>query len=478
MPFRLGTAVALVVIGAGMAQAQQAGPGQKPVPPASAAPADDGRWTMPAKNYAATRYTELDQINAGNAKDLQVAFTFSTGVDRGHEAAPIVDGQTMYIVTPYPNYVYALDLTKPGAPLKWMYKPKPAASSQGVACCDVVNRGGVLDNGRFFFNTLDDRTIALDAATGRELWDTKLGDINKGETITMAPLVAKGKVLVGNAGGEFGVRGWITAVDAQSGKIAWRAYNTGPDSDVLIGPDFKPFYPQYKGQDRGVGTWPPEQWRIGGGTVWGWVTYDPDQNLIFYGTGNPGPWNPEVRPGDNLWTSGIFARDADTGQARWFYQTSPHDLWDYDGINEQILLDMPVNGQPRRVMVRPERDGYIYILDRTTGEVLSADPFVDVDVEQGRRPQDRAVRSWSTRRRRSWARRSATSAPPRRARRTGSPRPTRRRPASSTSRTRTCAWTGRTPRSATSRACPTSAPTCTCTPATAATAARCWPGTR
>jgi PQQ-dependent dehydrogenase (methanol/ethanol family) len=342
---------------------------------------------MPAKNYAATRYSELDQINAGNVKDLQVAFTFSTGVDRGQEAAPIVDGQTMYIVTPYPNYVYALDLTKPGAPLKWTYKPKPAAASQGVACCDVVNRGGVLDNGKFFFNTLDDRTIALDAATGRELWDTKLGDINKGETITMAPLVVKGKVLVGNSGGEMGVRGWLTAIDENSGKIAWRAYSTGPDADVLIGPGFKPFYPQYQGKDRGVATWPPEQWRIGGGTVWGWIAFDPDLNTIYYGTSNAGPWNPEARPGDNLWSAGIFARDADTGEARWFFQTSPHDLFDYDSVNEQILLDMPANGQTRKVLVRADRDGYIYVIDRTSGEVLSADQFVYTTTSHGFDPK-------------------------------------------------------------------------------------------
>jgi len=252
-----------------------------------------------------------------------------------------------------------------------------------VACCDVVNRGGVLDNGRFFFNTLDDRTIALDAATGRELWDTKLGDINKGETITMAPLVAKGKVLVGNAGGEFGVRGWITAVDAQSGKISWRAYNTGPDSDVLIGPNFKPFYPQYKGQDRGVGTWPPEQWRIGGGTVWGWLSYDPELDLIYYGTGNPGPWNPEQRPGANKWTSGIFARRPETGEAVWFYQFSPHDLHDYDGVNENVLIEGNVGGANRKLLVHPDRNGYIYLMDRTTGQVLSASPFVHVTTSTG-----------------------------------------------------------------------------------------------
>jgi glucose dehydrogenase len=229
--------IVMLIVGAGVAKAQA------PVTaPASAAPVDDGNWVMPAKNYASTRYSELDQINARNVGGLRVEFTFSTGVIRGHEAAPLVADGTMYIVTPFPNYVYALDLTKPGAPVKWKYEPKPLSAAQGVACCDFVNRGAALSDGRIFFNTLDNRTIALDAASGAELWKTSLGDINKGETMTMAPLVVKGKVLVGNSGGEFGVRGWLTALDAASGKIAWRAWHTGPDSDVLIGPEYQPFY--------------------------------------------------------------------------------------------------------------------------------------------------------------------------------------------------------------------------------------------
>src|ERR671938_1280736 len=201
--------------------------------------------------------------------------------------------------------------------------------------------------------------------------------------MTMSPLVVKSKVLVGNSGGEFGVRGWLTALDANSGKIVWRAYSTGPDKDVLIGPNFKPFYKSEQGKDLGVTTWPPEAWKIGGGSMWGWISYDPQLNLIYYGTGNPGPWNPEQRPGDNKWTAGIFARDPDTGQARWFYQWSPHDLHDYDGINENLLLDLPIGGKPRKVLVRPERNGYVYVLDRATGEVLSATPFVHITTSSG-----------------------------------------------------------------------------------------------
>lgn len=354
-----------------------------PVPPASAAPADDGQWTMPAKNFANTRYSELNEITPENAKSLQVAFTFSTGVNRGQESSPLVVGGTMYVLSPYPNILYALDLTKPGAPAKWQYNPKPESASQGVACCDVVNRGPIFSDGKIFYNTLDGNVVAVDAEKGTEVWKTKVGNVNLGETMTMAPLVAKGKVFVGNSGGEFGVRGWLKALDASSGKLLWTAYSTGPDKDVLIGPAFKPFYDMDKGQDLGVKSWPPDAWQQGGGTVWGWIAFDPDLNLIYYGTGNPGPWNASQRPGDNKWTSGIFARDADTGVARWFYQWSPHDLYDWDGINEQILLDMEWNGQNRKVLVRPERNGYVYILDRTTGEVLSAKPFSPITATSG-----------------------------------------------------------------------------------------------
>ncbi|HEX6860761.1 MAG TPA: methanol/ethanol family PQQ-dependent dehydrogenase [Caulobacteraceae bacterium] len=345
--------------------------------------ADDGEWTMPAKNYASTRYSGLAEINSGNVQNLKVAFTFSTGVNKGHEAAPLVVNDTMYIVTPFPNHLYALDLTKPGAPLKWAYNPSPKPASQGVACCDVVNRGAAYWDGKVIFNTLDGDTIAVDAGSGKEVWRTTLADIQKGESITMAPLVVKGKVLVGVSGGEFGVRGWLQALDAGSGKVVWKAYHTGPDKDVLIGPDFHPFYAKDRGVDLGVKTWPPDAWKIGGGSMWGWISYDPELNLIYYGTGNPGPWNAEQRPGDNKWTAGIFARDPDTGQAKWFYQLTPHDVHDYDGINEIILLDLPVNGRMRKVLVRPERNGYLYVIDRATGQVLSADPFSYVNSTKG-----------------------------------------------------------------------------------------------
>jgi PQQ-dependent dehydrogenase (methanol/ethanol family) len=344
---------------------------------------DDGQWLMVQKDYANTRFSGLRQINLSNIDQLKAATTFSTGLVAGHEATPLVVGDSMYLVTPFPNILYAIDLKQPGGGTKWVYEPKPDPAAQGVACCDVVNRGEAYAAGKVIINTLDDHTIAVDAATGKEVWNVKLGDINKGETITMAPFVVKDKVLIGNSGGEMGVRGWLTALDVNTGKIVWRAYSTGPDADVLIGPRFKPFYPMDRGKDLGVHSWPPDAWKIGGGTVWGWISYDPETNLIYYGTGNPGPWNADQRPGDNKWTCTLFARDADSGDARWAYQIGPHDIYDYDTVNESILLDLTIDGARRKVLVRPERDGYVYVIDRTTGEVLSAKPFGYVNSTAG-----------------------------------------------------------------------------------------------
>jgi PQQ-dependent dehydrogenase (methanol/ethanol family) len=344
---------------------------------------ESGDWVRAAKDFASTRYSTLADITTDTVTTLGVQVTFSTGLVSGHEAAPLVVNNTMYVVTPWPNYLYALDLTRPGAPVKFTYKPKPLSAAKGVACCDVVNRGAAYADGVIFYNTLDNRTVAVDAETGELRWQATLGDINRGETMTMAPLVVKDKVLVGNSGGEFGVRGWITALEKATGEIAWRAYSTGPDKDVLIGQRFKPYYDMDRGSDLGVSSWPPEAWQTGGGAVWGWISYDPDLDLIYYGTSNPGPWNAEQRPGDNKWTAGTFARDVDTGEAIWFYQWSPYDLYDHDGVNEQILIDLSIGGATRKVLVRPERNGYVYVVDRTTGEVLSADPFVHITSSKG-----------------------------------------------------------------------------------------------
>jgi PQQ-dependent dehydrogenase (methanol/ethanol family) len=344
---------------------------------------EDGEWRKVAKDDANTRYSGLSAITPQNVATLRVAWTFKTGIPRGHEAAPLVVGSMMYVVTPFPNRVHAFDLRSPNGSPKWTYEAHPEARAQGVACCDVVNRGAAYDDGRVFFNTLDDHTIALDAETGRELWNTKVGDPARGETMTMAPLVVQRRVLVGNSGGELGVRGWLSALDEQTGELAWRAYSTGPDKEVLIGSLFKPYYPSDRGVDLGVHSWPPERWKTGGGTVWGFVSYDPELDLLYYGTANPGPWNGDQRVGDNKWTSGIFARRPADGSAVWFYQWSPHDHYDYDGVNESVLADATTPNGPRKLLFHADRNGYLYVLDRASGQVLSATQFVHVTTSRG-----------------------------------------------------------------------------------------------
>jgi PQQ-dependent dehydrogenase (methanol/ethanol family) len=342
-----------------------------------------GEWTLPGRDYAGTRYSPLDQITTQNANKLQVAWTFSTGLSRGHEGQPLVVNNTMYVVTPYPNIVYAIDLRNPQGPLKWKYRPPTDPASQGEACCDVVNRGASYGDGKIVFNRLDNVTVALDAETGKVVWQTRLGDINRGETMTMAPFIVNGRVFVGNSGGEMGIRGWITALDLKNGKIVWRAYNAGPDKDVMIGPRFRPPYDWLKGKDLGVSSWPPDQWKRGGAGVWGWISYDPELDLIFYGASNPGVWNPDMRPGNNLWGTATFARDPRTGEAIWAYQTVPHDEWDYDDINEHIPVDLTIDGKPRKVLVQFGRTGFVYSYDRATGKLLSAPPFVHVNFARG-----------------------------------------------------------------------------------------------
>lgn len=339
-------------------------------------PVPAGEWHLPAGDYANTRYSPLAQLTPQNVAKLKITSTLSTGIPHGHEGQPLVVGDTMYIVTPFPNNLIAVDLTKPGGALKWIYQPHPDPRSVGIACCDIVNRGASYAGGKIIYNLLDSHTVAVDAETGREVWRTKTGEINRGGTTTMAALVVKDKVIVGNSGGELGVRGWVLALDVGTGREVWRAYNTGPDRDVRIGPQFRAWYAKDRGTDLGVRTWPPGQWKLGGSTVWGWVSYDPGLDLIYYGTGNPGVWNPDLRPGDNKWSLSIFARDPDDGMARWAYQVTPHDAWDYDEIMENVLVDLPVEGRMRKLLVHPARNGFVFVLDRETGEVLSAEKFL------------------------------------------------------------------------------------------------------
>jgi len=342
-----------------------------------------GEWRSQARDYANTRYSPLAQITPANVAQLKMAWTFSDGAQFGHEGAPLVVGDTMYVVTPYPDIAYALDLTKPGAPIKWSFAPNPAPMAVGKACCDAVLRGWAIADGKLIYNLLDDHTVAVDLATGKEVWRTKLDNPENGTTMTMSAAVFGDKVYVGNSGGELGSHGWLAALDVKTGKQIWRAYATGPDEAVKIGPDFKPYYSWMKGKDLGVTSWPAGMWKHGGATSWGWVSFDPDLNLIYYGTANPSPRVPAQRPGLNLWSAAMFARDATTGMAKWAFQFTPHDQWDYDGVNENVLISIPWRGQVRKVLVQFNRNGFAYTIDRQTGQVLVAAPFGNLNWATG-----------------------------------------------------------------------------------------------
>ncbi|HXW10708.1 MAG TPA: lanthanide-dependent methanol dehydrogenase XoxF5 [Steroidobacteraceae bacterium] len=341
---------------------------------------DPGNWAIPTGDYANTRYSELDQINRDNVGDLQVAWTFSTGVLRGHEGSPLVIGNMMYVHTPFPNIVYALDLDKE-AQIVWKYEPKQDPSVIPVMCCDTVNRGVAYADGTIILNQADTTVVALDAKTGKEQWKAVNGDPKKGETHTATTLIVKDKVIVGISGAEFGVRCHMTAYDLKSGKRVWRAYSMGPDEEILVDPEKTTSLGKPVGKDSSLKTWNGDQWKIGGGSTWGWYSYDPEVNLFYYGTGNPSTWNPAQRAGpdgkpiDQKWSMTIFARDPDTGMAKWAYQMTPFDEWDYDGINEMILADIDVGGQKRKTLVHFDRNGLGYTLDRVTGELLVAEKY-------------------------------------------------------------------------------------------------------
>ncbi len=335
---------------------------------------DPTQWAIQTGDYKNQRYSKLDQINRDNVGDLQVAWTFSTGVLRGHEGGPLVIGDMMYVHTPFPNIVYALDLSKDGQ-IVWKYEPKQDPDVIPVMCCDTVHRGVAYADGMIFLHQADTTVVALDAKTGEVKWSVVNGDPTKGETNTATVLPVKDKVIVGISGGEFGVRGSVTAYDMKTGELVWRGYSMGPDSDTLMDPEKTTHLGKPVGKDSGTATWEGDQWKIGGGTTWGWYSYDPEENLIYYGSGNPSTWNPAQRPGDNRWSMTIFARDADTGMAKWVYQMTPHDEWDYDGVNEMILTEQEVDGKTRKLLTHPDRNGLAYTLDRVTGELLVADKY-------------------------------------------------------------------------------------------------------
>ncbi len=359
--------------------------------------ANPAEFAIQTGDYANTRYSKLDQINAQNVKKLQVAWSFSTGVLRGHEGGPLVIGDIMYVHTPYPNNVFALDLNDNGRIL-WTYQPKQDPNVISVMCCDTVNRGVAYAEGMIFLAQADTTVVALDAKTGQKKWSVVNGDPKKGETNTATVMPVKDKLIVGVSGGEFGVRGRLTAYDLKTGKLVWKAYSTGPDDEMLVDPEKTTELGKPIGKDSSLKTWEGDQWKTGGGATWGWYSYDPKLNLIYYGTGNPSTWNPKQRPGDNKWSLSIFARDADTGVAKWIYQLTPHDEWDYDAVNEMVLTDQKIDGKVQPLLTHFDRNGFGYTLNRETGALLVAekyDPVVNwaskIDMDKSSKTYGRPV---------------------------------------------------------------------------------------
>jgi PQQ-dependent dehydrogenase (methanol/ethanol family) len=359
-------------------------------------------WVTWGGDYYGTRYSTLTQINKDSAKNLQPIWTFSTGALRGHEGGPLVVNGIIYIHTGYPHKIYALD--QDTQTIKWEYNYSPEQGTDptqviSVMCCDVVNRGLAYGDGKVFIAMGDATLLALDANTGKQVWRIKNGDPKLGQTNTNAPIVVKDKVITGISGGEFGVRGWIAAYNIKDGSLAWKAYSTGPDEEMKVNPEKTMTWTDGKmapvGKDSSLKTWQGDQWKIGGGTTWGWYSYDSGLNALYYGSGNPSTWNPVQRPGDNKWSMTIWSRDVDTGVANWVYQMTPHDEWDFDGINEMALIDLPMRDasgkEHTKLLTHFDRNGFGYTLDRVTGELLVADKFdkavnwaTHVDMKTGR----------------------------------------------------------------------------------------------
>ncbi len=364
--------------------------------------ANSGNWAMQAGDMYNQRYSQLKQITTANVGKMQVAWTFSTGVLRGHEGSPLVIDGVMYLHSPFPNKVYALNLDN--QQILWKYEPKQDPAVIPQMCCDTVNRGVAYAEGKVLLQQADSTLVALDAKTGKLVWSVKNGDPKIGAVNTNAPHVFKDKVITGISGGEWGVRGFIAAYNLSDGKLAWKGYSVGPDAEMLIDPAKTMTWTDGKmapvGPDSSLKTWKGDQWKTGGGTTWGWYSYDKALNLMYYGSGNPSTWNPAQRPGDNQWSMTIFARDVDTGMAKWVYQMTPYDEWDFDGINEMILADIDVKGKPTKALVHFDRNGFGYTMDRVTGALLVAEKFdpqvnwaTHVDMKTGR-PQ--GVAKYST----------------------------------------------------------------------------------
>ncbi|MGD9738186.1 MAG: PQQ-binding-like beta-propeller repeat protein [Bauldia sp.] len=355
-----------------------------------------GNVVMPSITYSGWNYSLLDQITLDNVADLQVAWTWQVGILDSHEASPLVVGDTMYIVSPKPNYVYALDLTQNGV-IKWEFRPDmnvEEATRQG--CCGAQTRGLNYAEGKIFFNTLDGQFFGLDAATGEALWRSVGADLSIGETTVGNQIIVNDLLIAGNAGGERGVRGKVQAFDINSGQLQWVMYNMGPDNEVGIGPNYQAFYAD--NQDS-LSTWYGDSWRRGGGTVWGYFTADLERNAFYYSTGNCGPWNPDYRREwgvinldedggmvdyQNNWCAGTLARDASTGMLIWAFSNTPADPWDYD----EPLINPLVTVGGVDAVVRNARNGYHYQWNRDTGELINDPwPTVYVNWSNGHNPE-------------------------------------------------------------------------------------------
>jgi alcohol dehydrogenase (cytochrome c) len=318
------------------------------------APREPQNWLTYNGNVQSTHYSGLDQINASNVANLDLKWVSQANSLEKFEATPLIVDGVMYVTEP-PNNAVAID-TRTGRPY-WMYeRPMPDAT---YVCCGNVNRGMAILGDTLFMGTLDAHLVALDASTGRKKWETKVAEFTNGYSVTVAPLVVKDKVIVGPAGGERGITGFLAAYDAKTGKELWK-FNTVP-------------HPGEPGNE----TWSGDAWKNGGGSVWVTGSYDPELNLIYWGIGNPGPdWNPSVRPGANLYTDCVVALDADTGKLKWYYQFTPHDEWDFDSVQVPVLADINWHGKSRKAMLWGNRNGFFYVLDRTSGEFLMGKPFV------------------------------------------------------------------------------------------------------
>jgi PQQ-dependent dehydrogenase (methanol/ethanol family) len=328
-------------------------------------------------------FAPLAEINADNVARLKLVFSFRTGQAGGQSGAPAVAADLLLLQTAFPHTLYALDIHQPAAPVRWSFTPPPDRRAAGLTCCDATVGGPVVADGQVVLNTLDGHTIALDAVTGQVRWNVTTAALSSGETLSSSPLIAGDRIIVGSAGDDFGVRGWVAGLDASTGATVWKRFNSGPDDDVGIGAGFSPPYNRDQIHDGGITTWPPQAWQHGGGGLAGNLAYDTDRGILLYGTGHPAPWNADPRPGDNKWTSGLFARDARTGDARWFVSISPHDPYALGAAGSMLLFDTQWQGQDRKLLIHPDANGQVYVLDRDTGAILSVAPFVPVNATQG-----------------------------------------------------------------------------------------------